>query len=283
VLEAISVGFAYPGSPGLPALAGVDFSVGPGEWVALVGANGSGKSTLLKILAGILVPSEGSVRFDGADLRGLEPRSEIARRVGIVFQDPETQLVSPTVERELAFGMEQLGFPVEDMRTNVIEVMQRFAITHLKSRPPQSLSGGEKQRVTLASVLAMRPSVLLLDEPTALLDAAARRTLISILDGLRGGSTAIVLVTASPEEALRADRVVVLSEGVRVADERPGVLYADGGRCERWGLARPPAACLAESLGERGIRLPPGIMNVSEFVDAWDAYAGPAGRGDLGP
>ena len=274
VLQAISVDFQYPDASEPAALAGIDFSVGPGEWIAVMGENGSGKSTLLKILAGILRPTGGRVLVDGVDLEALSPRSEVARRVGIVFQDPETQMVSPTVESELAFGMEQIALPREQMIQRISELIQLFDLENVRFRPPQSLSGGEKQRVSVASILAMGPSVLLLDEPTALLDAESRDTLMAKLERVRSqGSVSIVLVTAVPEEALRADRVVVLFKGRRVAEEEARSLFLRAEDCERWGLARPPAALLARALRNRGVPLPPGILTADEFLKEWAGRA----------
>ncbi len=282
VLQAISVDFQYSNAEQSTALAGIDLSVGPGEWIAVMGENGSGKSTLLKILAGILRPTGGRVLMNGADLQALPSRSEVARRIGIVFQDPETQMVSPTVERELAFGMEQIALRPDHMRHKVNELSQAFDLESVRRRPPQSLSGGEKQRVSVASILAMGPSVLLLDEPTALLDAGARDTLMAMLERIRSvGSVSVVLVTAFPEEALRADRVVVLFKGRRVAEEEPRSLFLHAQDCERWGLARPPATLLTAELRDRGVEFPPNVMTADEFVSEW--VGGDHGRRKGGP
>ncbi len=235
-----------------------------------MGANGSGKSTLLKILAGLILPSEGRVRIDGTDLRDLGSRQEIARRIGIVFQDPETQLVEATVERELAFGMEQIGLPRADMINQIKSLLQLFDLESVRRRPPQSLSGGEKQRVAVTSILAMGPRVLLLDEPTALLDARARETLGSALDRIRSeGRVSVVVVTASPEEALRADRVVVLGGARVVADRSPRALFSEAAECEHWGLIRPPAARLTAELARRGVSMRSDVVSADEFVSAW--------------
>jgi len=284
VLAAISVHFHYPGSEAFPVLEGIDVTVRPGEWVAVMGASGSGKSTLLKVLAGILPPSAGRVEIDETDLRELDSKSEIARRVGIVFQDPETQLVSATVERELAFGMEQLCVPPDDMRNRIKQLAQQFDITSVMRRPPQGLSGGEKQRVTVASILAMEPQFLLLDEPTALLDARARGVLMAILERLRSaGSVSVVLATASPEEALLADRVVVLFQGKRVADECPKSLFSRAEDCRRWGVARPPPALLVEELKHRGMEVSPDVTTADEFVSEWMRLAACDEKGEDRP
>jgi len=285
MLTAESVHFRYPGSRERLALAGITLSIRPGEWVALMGANGSGKSTLLKVLAGFLEPTEGRVRVDGSDLASLDSRADIAARIGIVFQDPGTQLFSATVERELVFGMEQLGVPRDRMRARVEEMLERFNLGALRRRAPQSLSGGEKQRVAVAAVLGMRPRILLLDEPTALLDARSRVVLLEMLAGLRREECVGVLqVTASPDEALQADRVVVLAEGRQVADQPPRGLFSSGDAVGGWGLRTPPAVALARSLRGRGIRIPGPPMTVDEFVLGWeDAVGRPGTRGSMDP
>lgn len=246
----------------------------PGKSVAIMGANGSGKSTLLKVLSGILVPSEGRVLIGGTEVQSFGSRAAVASRVGIVFQDPHTQLVSPTVEREMAFGMEQLGVPRDVMRARVEDYLDRFDLAALRRRPPQSLSGGEKQRVALASVLAMRPAYLLLDEPTALLDAGARRSLLSIIDRFRcDHGIGIVQVTASPEEALCADRLLAMSEGRVVAEDGPRALFGASEYCERWGIPRPRAAVMASAVRQRGLEIPGSVMTIDEFVGGWERAA----------
>ncbi|MCK4547574.1 MAG: ATP-binding cassette domain-containing protein [Candidatus Eisenbacteria sp.] len=277
MLQATSLDYRYSAAEEQTALSGIDFAANAGQWVAVMGANGSGKSTLLQLLAGIRVPSRGRVLIDGVDMRDLACRREIARHVGIVFQDPATQLVSATVEREVAFGLEHMGMPAGEMRSRVKQLLEYFDITSVRNRPPQSLSGGQKQRVVLASVLAMEPGVLLLDEPTALLDSAAREKLMGILENFRaGGAMAIVMATAHPEEVLRADRVAVLSRGCLVADEAPRSLFSREQECEKWGLPRPPAARMASALGRRGRTLPDSPMTVAEFVSAWTAASADA-------
>jgi energy-coupling factor transport system ATP-binding protein len=276
VLQATSVHYHYPGAEDRPILTGIDLAVERGEWVAVMGPNGSGKSTLLQLLAGIRAPIDGRVRIDRADLSEIHSRSEIARLVGIVFQDPEAQLVSTTVEREIAFGLEHTGVPRTDMKHRINTTMQQFDLISLKHRPPQSLSGGQKQRLALASVLAMKPAVLLLDEPTALLDAGVGEALLTMLESFRAdGSVAMLMVTARPEEALRADRIAVLKEGRFAAVETPRLLFSQENRCSELGIARPPAARMSSSIERRGVRIPGSPMTAGEFALAWaDASSG---------
>jgi energy-coupling factor transport system ATP-binding protein len=278
VLSAVSLHYRYPGFA-RPVLSGIDLNVPPGEWVAVMGGNGSGKSTLLGVLAGMLRPASGSVSIDGRDLADVGSPSERACLVGRVFQDPETQMVAPSVERELAFGLEHSGMPAPEMRARVEEALEEFDLGRFRNRAPHTLSGGEKQRVALAAVLAMRPRVLLLDEPSALLDARARRGLAGMLAALRSrGDTAVVHATGSPEEALAADRLLVLGDGRVVESGRPAAILASPAACEPWRVRRPGAARLADRLADRGFRMDPVPVTLAGFVSAWQSPAPDGGR-----
>ena len=228
------------------ALADLTFELRAGEYVGVVGPNGGGKSTLVRLLNGLLRPDSGIVRIGE-----LDPATEpylVRKRVGMLFQNPENGLVAPFVEDDVAFGLENLGVQRPVMRERVREAIRAVGLEGYERREPHTLSGGEKQRVALAGILALDPQILLLDEPTSMLDAAGRREVLSRLEGLRGART-ILHVTHHLEELLDADRVLVLNAGRLVADVRPERLVSDAGLLKENRLTLPPTLRLAASLG----------------------------------
>ncbi len=192
--------------------------------MAILGANGCGKSTLARVLAGLLSPYEGSLQVLDRDLSTPEGVNALRGRVGLVFQSPDSQMVATTVEREIAFGPENLGLPTAQIRARVDEQMERFHLTVHARRSPHLLSGGEKQRVTLASVLAMQPEILILDEVTSLLDPAGRRETHQLIQGLKSHCT-LIIITQFSSEVLLADRVLLLENGRLIRDATPEALF----------------------------------------------------------
>jgi energy-coupling factor transporter ATPase len=244
--------YSYPGSE-KPALAGLTFGLRAGEYVGVVGPNGGGKSTLIRLLNGLLRADSGSVRVDG-----LDPATEpylVRERMGMLFQNPENGLVAPFVEDDVAFGLENLGIPREEMRNRVREAIAAVGLEGYERREPHTLSGGEKQRVVLAGLLALDPEILLLDEPTSMLDATGRREVLERLERLRGVRTALH-VTHHIEELLDADRILVLNEGRLVADVSPQRLISDPDLLQANRLTLPPLLRLASGLG-LGLRRTP--------------------------
>ena len=224
------VRYVYPGRQ--PALDGVDLEIWPGERVALLGANGSGKSTLLKLLDGIVAPTSGTIRAMGRDVAAVavgQDAFSFHREVGLVFQDPEIQLFSATVLDDVAFGPLQLGLSRDDVRQRCDEALAAMEIAHLADRAPFELSGGEKKRAAIASVLSLRPDVLLLDEPTASLDPRTKWVLVDLIQRLGDAGRTLVVATHELDIVpLIADRAVVLSEEGRVmADGAPATILAD--------------------------------------------------------
>jgi cobalt/nickel transport system ATP-binding protein len=214
------------------ALDGIDLRIERGEHVALLGANGSGKSTLLKLLDGIIGPSAGSMRAMGRDVAAVADGQDafrFHREVGLVFQDPDVQLFSATVLDDVAFGPLQLGLPQDEVRARCDEALRQMGIAHLAERAPFELSGGEKKRAAIASVLSLRPEVLLLDEPTASLDPRTKWVLVNLVRQLgEGGKTLVIATHELDIVPLIADRVVVLGENRRVlADGQPAAILAD--------------------------------------------------------
>jgi energy-coupling factor transporter ATPase len=248
--------FSYPGSE-RPALSEVSLELRRGEYVGVVGPNGGGKSTLVRLLNGLLRPDSGRVRVSGHD-PVTEP-FEVRKHLGVLFQNPENGLVAPFVEDDVAFGLENLGVPREEMQGKVAGAIRAVGLEGYERREPSTLSGGEKQRVALAGLLAVEPQILLLDEPTSMLDAAGRREVLERLEALRVGKT-ILHVTHHLEELAGADRILVLNEGDLVADETPERLFSDAALLRENRLVLPVVPRLALELGLHGmLRTPEGL------------------------
>ncbi|OPY59715.1 MAG: Energy-coupling factor transporter ATP-binding protein EcfA1 [Pelotomaculum sp. PtaU1.Bin035] len=249
------------------ALSGVNLDIKKGEFIALVGPNGSGKSTLARHLNALLIPAEGKVLVNGMDTGRPENLWEIRRRVGMVFQNPDNQIVSSLVEEDVAFGAENLGLPPEEIRDRVDEALRLAGLSDYRNHASHLLSGGQKQRLAIAGVLAMRPDCLVLDEPTSMLDPSGRLELMDILARLnRSGGVTVVLVTHHMEEAAAADRVIVLSGGRLARAGTPVELFSDGGLLRDLGLELPVAAKIARRLRRRGFLVPGDILTVEDMV-----------------
>jgi energy-coupling factor transport system ATP-binding protein len=237
--------YSYPGSE-RAALTDLTLEVRAGEYVGVVGPNGGGKSTLVRLLNGLLRADSGSVR-----VMRLDPATEpylVRRRVGMLFQNPENGLVAPFVEDDVAFGLENLGVERPRMRDRVGEAIRAVGLEGYERREPHTLSGGEKQRVALAGLIALDPEILLLDEPTSMLDSAGRKEVLERLEGLRGQRT-VLHVTHRLEELLDADRILVLNAGRLVADVSPQGLFSEAGLLEDNRLTLPSTLRLAKALG----------------------------------
>ncbi len=237
--------YSYPGSE-RAALADLTFELRAGEYVGVVGPNGGGKSTLVRLLNGLLRANSGSIRV--AELDPATEPFEVRKRVGMLFQNPENGLVAPFVEDDVAFGLENLGVERREMRERVREAIRAVGLEGYERREPHTLSGGEKQRIALAGLLALDPEILLLDEPTSMLDAAGRREVLERLEALRGART-VLHVTHHLEELLDADRILVLNAGRLVADVSPERLLSDPGLLRDNRLTLPPVLRLAAGLG----------------------------------
>ena len=240
-----SLTYSYPAST-RPALTDVTFGLRAGEYVGVVGPNGGGKSTLVRLLNGLLRADSGSIRVGS-----LDPATEpylVRRRVGMLFQNPDNGLVAPFVEDDVAFGLENLGIEREEMRERVREAILAVGLQGYERREPHTLSGGEKQRVALAGLIALDPEILLLDEPTSMLDASGRREVMERLENLRGERT-VLHVTHHIEELLDADRILVLNAGRLAADVSPEQLLSDASLLRENRLTLPPVLRLAAGLG----------------------------------
>ena len=251
----------------LMALKGVSLKISEGETVAIIGSNGSGKSTLARCLNGLLVPQSGEVWVDGLDVRQRTNWDDVRRRVGMVFQNPDNQIVSTTVEREIAFGLENLAIPSGLLRDRVEEVLDQFHLLDFRQRPPHLLSGGEKQRLSIAAVLAMRPKYLILDEPTSLLDPVGRREVRELLGRLcADGQVSVVHITQFPEEAAESPRVLVLHKGKLVMEGCPDEVFSQGDRLAQLGLRPPFPVELANRLEKAGVSMPKPIHDLDELA-----------------
>jgi energy-coupling factor transport system ATP-binding protein len=259
----------------VPALRGVDLDVYPGECAAVIGGNGSGKSTLAKHLNALLTPTAGEVRVDGMDTRDPEATWAIRQRVGMIFENPDDQLVAAVVEEDVAFGCENLGLPPAEIRARVDAALRAVGLERLRRRPPHLLSGGQKQRVAIAGVLAMRPRCLVLDEATAMLDPRGQAEVMeTALRLCRQDGLALVLITHAMEEAALADRVVVLAEGRVALAGPPAEVFGQEEALASLRIEPPPVARLARLLAASGLPLPAGVLTVDQLVDA----VAPSGR-----
>lgn len=245
------------------ALDGVSLDIEKGSFVAVVGMNGSGKSTLAKCLNGLLLPTEGSVTVDGMSTADDEHIWDIRSRVGMVFQNPDNQLVSSIVEDDVAFGPENLGIEPDEIRRRVDDALRKVGMYDKKDKGAHMLSGGQKQRIAIAGAVAMRPDCIVFDEPTAMLDPAGRKSVMEIIEELNSEGITVVLITHFMEEALEADRVIVLRTGQLLADRSPKELFADAELVREAGLEMPPVIELRDRLG-----LDKSIMSKDELVDA---------------
>lgn len=259
MIELLNVSHRVETAPGreMDALHEVSLRIGEGEYVALMGANGSGKSTLTRHLNALLLPTSGRVSVDGIDTTDHARLWDVRQRVGLVFQNPDHQMVAPVVEEEVAFGPENLGLPVAEIRARVDEALAAVDMLAFRRHNPGKLSGGQRQRIAIASILAMRPRYLILDEPTAMLDGHGRAEVLAILRRLHQelGMT-VVLVTHAMAEATEADRVVVMKSGRVAADGPLAQVAADPQEVRRLGLPFPPMVAVLQAFIDAGFGLP---------------------------
>lgn len=251
------------------ALKGVNLQIDDGEFLVVIGHNGSGKSTLAKHLNALLLPYAGKVVVNGLDTQDKDRLWEIRQQVGMVFQNPDNQLIATTVEEDVAFGPENLGVEPALIRQRVDEALNSVGLTSLAARAPHLLSGGQKQRVAIAGIVAMRPKILVLDEPTAMLDPVGRREVMETIIRLnREEGLTIVHITHFMEEAVFADRVVVMEEGDIVLEGNPRQVFSQVEKLKQLRLDVPPMTELRDELVKLGVNLPPGILTVEEMVVA---------------
>jgi energy-coupling factor transport system ATP-binding protein len=253
---------------GVFALTDVTMSVSPGEMVAVLGANGSGKSTLARLTNGLLMPSSGRVTVDGIDTRDEARGIELRSTVGMVFQNPDDQIVATAVEDDVAFGPENLGLPRDEIRDRVDAAIAAVGLLGLERREPHLLSGGQKQRLAIAGALAMRPRYLVLDEPTAMIDQQGRHDVSKVLDSVRAAGPGVLIITHDIAEVAHADRVAVLASGRLVFEGLVGQLFDEVDRLAEWGLELPPIARLAIDLRAAGVPVPEDVLEPEALAEA---------------
>ena len=266
-IELVNVGFQYVGAE-KAALKNISLTIRKGEVVAIVGHNGSGKSTLCKMLNALLVPAEGSVTVDGMDTREEKNLLEIRRRVGMVFQNPDNQLVTTIVEEDVGFGPENLGVAPAEIRARVDEALRDVEMSAYADKASHALSGGQKQRVAIAGLLAMQPEVLVLDEATAMLDPRGREEVLSTVKKLnRARGMSVVMITQFMEEALGADRVFVLSEGRLVMEGTPKEVFNERALLEESRLDAPAFVKLRDELISAGLPITHEAMTCDSLAE----------------
>lgn len=248
---------------------GVSLEIEKGTFVAVLGHNGSGKTTLAKHFNAILLPTGGRVYIAGMDTRDEDKLLEIRKTVGMVFQNPDNQIVANVVEEDVAFAPENLGCPPEEIRRRVDEALKMVGMYEYREHAPHLLSGGQKQRVAIASALALHPSCLVLDEPTAMLDPSGRAEVVETVRRLnKEMGMAVIWITHFMEEAALADRVVVMADGKVQMEGPPREIFQQVDRLRKLRLDVPPAVAAAQKLRAAGVDLPQGILTLEELVEA---------------
>jgi energy-coupling factor transport system ATP-binding protein len=268
LIEIQNVSYAYEDAAA-KALNNVSLTINDGEFVAVVGHNGSGKSTLAKHLNALLLPTEGKVLVDGMDTADETDTLSIRQRVGMVFQNPDNQLVTTIVEEDVAFGPENIGVPGNEIRTRVDRALAAVGMEKYAHSAPNMLSGGQKQRIAIAGMLAMQPKVLVLDEATAMLDPKGRRDIIDLVTKLhKENGITVVMITQYMEEAIGADRVAVMSGGEMILEGTPKEVFSQDELLHKHRLDVPVMQQLANRLNAHGANLPKSILSVEEMAQA---------------
>ena len=273
MLQTEHLSFTYPAEEGVStsttALEDVSLSIEKGSFVVVLGHNGSGKSTLAKHMNAVLLPSGGTVYVEGMDTRDEALLLEIRRRVGMVFQNPDNQIVANVVEEDVAFAPENLGVPSEEIRRRVDDALAAVGMSEFTRHAPHLLSGGQKQRVAIAGVIAMAPECIVLDEATAMLDPAGRREVLSAIRALnRERNITVVLITHHMDEAMDADRLIVMNDGKLVMNGTPAEVFTQVDALRAMGLAAPDTVELLYGLRQSGMDVPLDALTVDACADA---------------
>ena len=272
ILQTENLSYTYPGDEEAPptvALDGVTLSVERGSFVVVLGHNGSGKSTLAKTFNAVLLPGGGTVYVDGMDTKNEALLLDIRRRIGMVFQNPDNQIVANVVEEDVAFAPENLGVPTEEIRQRVDDALEAVGMTGFTLHAPHQLSGGQKQRIAIAGVLAMLPECIVLDEATAMLDPIGRREVLNVIEGLhREKDVTVVLITHHMNEAEHADRVIVMNGGKVDMDGTPKEVFARAEELRAIGLTVPDTVALLRDLKAGGVDVPVDALTVEECAEA---------------
>lgn len=267
-MDQVSKVVALPDGRQMRVLDKVSIRIRQGEMVGLAGGNGSGKTTLARLLNGLLEPSSGQVVIDGMHTQDRRYLAEIRSRIGMIFQNPDHQIVSSVVAEDIAFGPENLGLSAVEVERRTRWAMQLTGISDLGARDPATLSGGQKQRVAIAAVLAMQPAHLILDEPTSMLDPWGRQELMEAVRSLnREWGITVLLISHHPDELLQTHRLIVLEQGRIAADGKPEQVLAQATDQDQWDVGMPDLLYLARELNRMGIFVPQGIATAEGLVD----------------
>ena len=271
-METKNLTFSYPAEEGreeIPVLRGIDLAIQTGGFVAILGHNGSGKSTLAKTFNAILLPSGGAVYISGMDTQNEELLLAIRQKIGMVFQNPDNQIVANVVEEDVAFGPENLGVPSEEIRKRVDDALHAVGMSEFVTHAPHLLSGGQKQRIAIAGVLAMEPACIVLDEATAMLDPVGRREVLNAVMKLnREKNVTAILITHHMDEAALADRVIILDNGKIALDGTPREIFPKTGPLRAMGLTVPDTVDLLDRLKRAGWDIPTDRLSADECADA---------------
>ena len=251
------------------AIDGVDIDIRQGQFVAVLGHNGSGKSTFAKHLNAILVPTAGTVWVDGKDTKAPEELWNVRQTAGMVFQNPDNQIIGTVVEEDVGFGPENLGVPTDEIWQRVEESLKAVGMLEYRHHSPNKLSGGQKQRVAIAGVVAMEPKCIVLDEPTAMLDPSGRKEVLKTVQELRTKKqVSVVLITHYMEEVIDADKIYVMDHGHVVMEGTPREIFSQVDTLKKYRLDVPQVTILADELRKRGLDIPAGILRKEELVEA---------------
>jgi energy-coupling factor transport system ATP-binding protein len=267
IIELKNINYKYQPDDLRPALNDVSFTIGRGEWIAIIGHNGSGKSTLAKTINGLILPESGSVKIGALDLKE-DTIWTIRKMVGMVFQNPDNQFVGSTVEDDVAFGLENQGIPREEMLVRVKDALEKVRMSEFSTREPARLSGGQKQRVAIAGVVALRPDIIILDEATSMLDPEGRAEVIATIQQIKEESNLTVIsITHDIDEAANANRILVMKQGELVEEGTSKEIFSAGPKLIELGLDLPFPEKLKSALKQRGIAVPDEYMTEERMVD----------------
>ncbi len=251
------------------AINDVNLQIKEGEFIAILGHNGSGKSTMAKHMNALLIPTEGKMLVNKMDTSDMNNLWNIRETAGMVFQNPDNQLVATIVEEDVAFGPENLGVPPEEIRKRVDEALERVGMSEYKRHAPHLLSGGQKQRIAIAGILAMKPKCIIFDEPTAMLDPSGRNEVLdTIIDLNKNYGITVILITHYMDEAAKADRIVVMDKGKLILDGKPRDVFSNVEKMKSIGLDVPQVTELSYELQKAGINIDTRILDVNEMVNA---------------
>lgn len=276
IIKAVKLAYEYKryGEDGqveetLRAVDGVDLDVKKGDFVAILGHNGSGKSTLAKQINALLVPTEGTLYVDGMDTKDPEKVWDIRQSAGMVFQNPDNQIIGTVVEEDVGFGPENMGVPTDEIWKRVDDSLKKTGMTAYRYQSPNKLSGGQKQRVAIAGVVAMRPSCIVLDEPTAMLDPNGRKEVLEAISELnKKENVTVILITHYMEEVIHANKVYVMDGGNVVMQGTPREIFSQVETLKKYRLDVPQVTLLAHELHKAGVDIPEGILTKEELVGA---------------